>query len=113
MYLGLDIGTSSVKAVLIDGKQRILASKTSPLTVSRPHPGWSEQDPEHWWQAASKAVMAIRRTHPKQIAAVEGIGLSGQQHGATLIDKADKVLRPAILWNDGRSFAECKEIESR
>ena len=55
MYLGLDIGTSSVKAVLIDGKQKIIATKTSPLTVSRPHPGWSEQDPEHWWKAATKA----------------------------------------------------------
>lgn len=113
MYLGLDIGTSSVKAVLIDDKQKIIATKTSPLTVSRPNPGWSEQDPEHWWKAATRAVLAIKRERSKEIAAVEGIGLSGQQHGATLLDKSGKVLRPAILWNDARSFAECKEIEAR
>ncbi len=65
MYLGLDIGTSSVKAVLIDGRQKIVATKTSPLTVSRPNPGWSEQDPEHWWKAATKAVLAIKREKPK------------------------------------------------
>jgi xylulokinase len=113
MYLGLDIGTSGVKAVLIDGKQKIIATATAPLKVSRPQPGWSEQNPDHWWKAASAAVAEIAKKKPKQIAAVEGIGLSGQQHGATLLDKADKVLRPAILWNDARSFAECGEIEAR
>ena len=113
MYLGLDIGTSSVKGVLVDAKQKIIASASAALSVSRPHPGWSEQAPEDWWKACSKAVKELARQKPKAIAGVEGIGLSGQQHGATLLDKADKVLRPAILWNDARSFAECRDIEER
>src|SRR5262245_9842344 len=113
MYLGLDIGTSSVKGVLIDAKQEIVASASAPLRVSRPHPGWSEQAPEDWWKACGKAVKALARQKPKAIAQVEGIGLSGQQHGATLLDRDDKVLRPAILWNDARSFAECRDIEAR
>lgn len=113
MYLGLDIGTSGVKAILIDERQRMIASTTAHLTVSRPNPGWSEQKPEDWWKACGKAVKELARQKPKAIAAVEGIGLSGQQHGATLLDKADKVLRPAILWNDARSFAECRDIEAR
>jgi xylulokinase len=113
MYLGLDIGTSSVKGVLIDAKQKIVASASAPLRVSRPHPGWSEQAPEDWWKACGKVVKALARQKPKAIASVEGIGLSGQQHGATLLDKSDKVLRPAILWNDARSFAECRDIEER
>jgi xylulokinase len=113
MYLGLDIGTSGVKAVLIDDRQKTLASATSPLKVSRPQPGWSEQNPEHWWKAVGSAIGAIRKAKPKALAAVEGIGLSGQQHGATLLDKEGEVLRPAILWNDARSGAECKEIEAR
>lgn len=113
MYLGLDIGTSSVKGVLIDARQKIVASASAPLSVSRPKPGWSEQAPEDWWKACGKAVKALARQKPKAIAAVEGIGLSGQQHGATLLGKDDKVLRPAILWNDARSFAECRDIEER
>src|SRR5262249_4333214 len=96
MYLGLDIGTSSVKGVLIDEKHKIVATATSPLKVSRPKPGWSEQNPEHWWKACNTVVKALGAAKPKAVAAVEGIGLSGQQHGATLIDKTDKVLRPAI-----------------
>jgi xylulokinase len=113
MYLGLDFGTSSVKGVLIDAQQKIIATATSRLTVSRPHPGWSEQNPEHWWKAAGIVVKALGKLKPKAIAAIEGIGLSGQQHGATLLDKNGKVLRPSILWNDARSFAECREILAR
>ncbi len=110
MYLGLDFGTSSVKGVLIDGNQKIVATATSPLTVSRPKSGWSEQNPEDWWAAATKVVKSLKAAKPKAVAAVEGIGLSGQQHGATLLDAKGKVLRPCILWNDARSFAECREI---
>lgn len=113
MYLGLDFGTSSVKGVLIDEKQRILATASAPLKVSRPHPGWSEQNPDDWWKACNKVVKELGRMKPKAIAAVEGIGLSGQQHGATLIDRDAKPLRPCILWNDARSFAECHDIEGR
>ena len=110
MYLGLDFGTSSVKGVLIDARQKITAMATSPLKVSRPHPGWSEQNPDHWWKAANAVVAQLKLQKPKAVAAIEGIGLSGQQHGATLIDKSGKPLRPCILWNDARSFKECDDI---
>ncbi len=110
MYLGLDFGTSSVKGVLIDAQQKILATASSPLKVSRPHHGWSEQNPEDWWKAANAVVKQLRKMKPKAVAAVAGIGLSGQQHGATLLDENGKVLRPCILWNDARSFEECKDI---
>jgi xylulokinase len=110
MYLGLDFGTSSVKGVLVDAKQKILATASSPLKVSRPHPGWSEQNAEDWWKAANKVVAQLKVLKPKAVAAVEGIGLSGQQHGATLVGKDGKALRPCILWNDARSFKECHDI---
>ncbi len=113
MYLGLDFGTSSVKGVLIDAKQKIVATASAPLKVSRPQPGWSEQNPEDWWKACNIVVKTLGKMKPKAIAAVEGIGLSGQQHGATLLGKDGKVLRPAILWNDARSFRECDDIMNR
>ena len=111
MYLGLDFGTSSVKGVLIDAKQKIVATASAPLKVSRPQPGWSEQNPEDWWKACNTVVKTLGKMKPKAIAAVEGIGLSGQQHGATLLGKDGKALRPCILWNDARSFRECEDIE--
>jgi xylulokinase len=110
MYLGLDFGTSSVKGVLIDAKQKIIATASSPLKVSRPQSGWSEQNPEDWWKAANKVVAQLKKLKPKAVVAVEGIGLSGQQHGATLVGKDGKALRPCILWNDARSFRECADI---
>jgi xylulokinase len=110
MYLGLDFGTSSVKGVLIDDKQKIIGVASAPLKVSRPKPGWSEQNPEDWWKAATYVVRALAKQRPKAVAAIEGIGLSGQQHGATLLGRDGKVLRPCILWNDARSFAECDDI---
>ncbi|HEX3348681.1 MAG TPA: xylulokinase [Acetobacteraceae bacterium] len=112
-YLGLDVGTSSVKALLIGREQDVLAESSAPLTVSRPHPLWSEQDPEAWWQATLAAVASVRRASPEAWRGLRGIGLSGQMHGATLLDDAGRVLRPAILWNDGRSAAECAELERR
>ncbi|HMT13611.1 MAG TPA: xylulokinase [Aestuariivirga sp.] len=111
MFLGLDFGTSSVKGVVMDGRQKIIATASAPLKVSRPRPGWSEQNPEHWWRACNAVIARLRKMKPRAMAAVEGIGLSGQQHGATLLDGAGKVLRPAILWNDARAFAEGAEIE--
>ena len=112
-FLGLDIGTSSVKALLVDADQRVVAEASTPLSVSRPHPLWSEQDPDDWVKGVEAAVAAIRRHAPTEFAALAGIGLSGQMHGATLLDAHDKPLRPAILWNDGRSFAECAELKRR
>ncbi|PCD66494.1 xylulokinase [Rhizobium phaseoli] len=112
MYLGLDLGTSGVKAMLIDGDQTIVGSANGSLDVSRPHSGWSEQEPAHWVRAAQEAVAGLKAKHSKELAAVRGIGLSGQMHGATLIDAADKVLRPCILWNDTRSHAEAAALDA-
>ncbi|HEX9170033.1 MAG TPA: xylulokinase, partial [Roseiarcus sp.] len=112
-FLGLDIGTSSVKALLVDADQRVVAEASTPLSVSRPFPLWSEQDPNDWVEGVESAVAEIRGQAPKKFEALAGIGLSGQMHGATLLDVHDKPLRPAILWNDGRSFAECDELKRR
>lgn len=110
MYIGIDIGTSEVKALLLGTDQRVVGSAGSPLTVSRPHPGHSEQNPADWWTATQAALAALRAAHPAEYAATEAIGLSGQMHGAVLLDAQDRVLRPAILWNDTRSAAECTEM---
>jgi xylulokinase len=112
MYLGIDVGTSSVKVVLVDDDQHIVAEGSSPLTVARPHPLWSEQSPGQWWNATSAALAQVRDSSREAFSAVRGIGLSGQMHGATLLDAKLRVLRPAILWNDGRSHAECAELEA-
>ena len=111
MFLGLDFGTSAVKALLVDDAQTVVASASVALSVQRPAVGHSEQDPEAWWQATLDAVDALGRDHAAALSAVVGIGLSGQMHGAVLLDSAGAVLRPAILWNDVRSAAECTELE--
>ncbi|MCQ8239702.1 xylulokinase [Rhizosaccharibacter radicis] len=111
MFLGIDFGTSSVKAILADENQRVLATASRKLDAQRPHPGWSEQAPEAWWQAMLGALDAIAAEQPAAMSAVRGIGLSGQMHGAVLLDAAGEVLRPCILWNDTRAVAECREIE--
>ena len=111
MFLGLDLGTSGLKALLSADAQTPLATVTIPLTAQRPHPGWSEQDPEAWWQATLDAIDSLRRTHPSELAATTAIGLAGQMHGAVLLDGAGNPLRPAILWNDTRAAAECATLE--
>src|SRR5512142_102319 len=113
MYLGIDLGTSEVKVVLLDEGGGIAASASAPLEVLRPQPRWSEQSAESWWEASLSAVDKLRAGHAATLAAVKGIGLSGQMHGATLLDGADRPLRAAILWNDARSDEECKELERR
>jgi xylulokinase len=112
MYLGIDIGTSSVKAVLIGQDQTIVASRSAHLEVSRPRPGWSEQDPESWWRACEAVLDGLAAERAQEMGAVRGIGLSGQMHGATLLDDADEPLRPCILWNDGRAEAEATELST-
>lgn len=108
MFLGIDVGTSGVKAVVLAETGAVLGQASAPLNVLRPAPLWSEQSADDWWSATQAAVMAL---DPKLRAGIAGIGLAGQMHGATLLDAADRPLRPAILWNDGRSFAECAELE--
>ncbi|HTC45254.1 MAG TPA: xylulokinase [Steroidobacteraceae bacterium] len=110
MYLGIDLGTSSVKCVIVDDAEAVIAQASAPLAVSRPQPLFSEQDAADWWRAT---VESILRLPASARASVRSIGLSGQMHGATLLDHADVPLRPAILWNDGRSAAECRELEQR
>ncbi|WP_163267488.1 xylulokinase [Chelativorans alearense] len=112
MYLGLDLGTSGVKALIIDDAQKVVASATGALEVSRPHAGWSEQDPAHWIRATEEALAALQMSHGEALAAVKGIGLSGQMHGATLLDGTDKPLRPCILWNDTRSHEEAAALDA-
>ena len=109
MYIGLDLGTSGLKAILIDDAQTIIAEATAPLTVQRPHEGWSEQIPANWI-TAGETVLTQLATHG--LSKVRGIGLSGHMHGATLIDAADQTLRPCILWNDTRSHAEAAALDA-
>lgn len=107
MYLGIDIGTSELKALLLDEHGEIVGSAHAALTVQRPHPHWAEQDPQEWWLACGRVVGELRQRYPQQWTAIRGIGLSGQMHGAVLLDSEGRVLRPCILWNDTRSAAEC------
>ncbi len=113
MYLGIDLGTSALKALLLADDGRIVAQQSAPLDVSRPHPQWSEQAPADWWRALAIALGELARTQPLAMRAVRAIGLSGQMHGAVLLDEAGAVLRPAILWNDGRSAPQCDELTAR
>lgn len=108
MYLGLDLGTSSVKAIIMNEQGDVVASHSIPLTLSRPHPQWSEQDPQAWWQATDEAIKQLSRTQPME--QIQAIGLSGQMHGAVLLDAQQNILRPAILWNDGRSVKQCLRL---
>ena len=112
MYLGLDLGTSSLKALLIDDEQRTVGSASAHLSVERPHSGWSEQDPDSWITATQAALSELAKTHSKELAGVRGIGLSGHMHGATMIDHDGTVIRPCILWNDTRSYHEAAELDA-
>ncbi len=112
MHLGIDLGTSELKLLLLDEQHCIVATVGEPLTASRPHPLWSEQAPAHWWNALDAAMQRLRTAQPAALAAVRAIGPSGQMHGAVLLDQHDTVLRPAILWNDGRSGAQCAVLEA-
>ena len=106
--IGLDIGTSGVKALAVgEDDGAILARHEVGYPLSTPHPGWAEQDPADWWRATGEALEALG------VDEVAGIGLSGQMHGLVALDAAGEVIRPAILWNDGRTAAECAEIEER
>ena len=112
MYLGLDLGTSGIKALIIDEAQNVIASSDSPLDVSRPESGWSEQDPASWISATDVAMGLLKASHPAELAAVRGIGFSGQMHGATLLGEDDSVLRPCMLWNDTRSHVEAAALDA-
>lgn len=110
MHLGIDLGTSELKLLLLDDGHQIVATAHEALPISRPHPLWSEQNPGDWWQALQRAMSTLIDSHPTALAQVRDIGLSGQMHGAVLLDEQGEVLRPAILWNDGRASAECEQL---
>jgi len=109
LFLGLDVGTSGVKAVLVAPTGDVVASATMPLTLSTPQPGWAEQDPDAWWEASVASIKAVReRANGAHIAAV---GISGQMHSSVFLDRTGNVIRPALLWCDGRTTEQCREIE--
>jgi xylulokinase len=110
-FLGIDLGTSALKAVLVDDAQAVLAVSSAPLKTSSPLAGWSEQAPRDWRAALETAVAQLRAAHPAALRDVRALGLSGQMHGAVLIDGAGEPIRPTILWNDGRATAECAALE--
>lgn len=107
MYLGIDLGTSEVKALVINENNDIVATHSAPLSIQRPHPHWSEQSPQEWWDATDTLMSMLREKCGQHWQAIKAIGLSGQMHGAVLLDSNDDVIRPAILWNDTRSAEEC------
>lgn len=110
MYIGIDIGTSAVKFLLVDDAQALVANIERPLHPVQPKPLWSEDDPELWWQAVIDGLDLLARDHRGAMSGVRSIGLSGQMHAAVLLDDADMPVRPAILWNDGRSAGEAAEL---
>lgn len=110
MYIGIDLGTSGVKSIVMSRTGEILATRSAALSVSRPQDLWSEQSPQDWWDATCEAIQKLGKD--VDLSQVKAIGLSGQMHGATLLDSKGEVLRPAILWNDGRCEEECRQLEA-
>ncbi|HXE55734.1 MAG TPA: xylulokinase [Tepidisphaeraceae bacterium] len=111
--LGIDVGTSGTKTLICDQKGAVLATAMAEHPISSPRPGWSEQDPLDWWDAACKATRAVLKKAKVKPADVGGIGLSGQMHGSVFLGNGPKPLRPALLWNDQRTAEQCEEIESK
>ncbi len=112
MFMGIDVGTSAVKALLMDDASAIVAEADMALPISNPHPYWSEQNPADWWEATLQAIDLIMKDNEEALSQVRAIGLSGQMHGAVVLGADDTPLRPAILWNDGRAKAECDDLEA-
>lgn len=112
-YLGIDIGTSGTKTLLIDQAGKVLAEANAEYPMHQPKPGWTEQVPDDWWNAVVATVRAVMAQSGLQPSDVKAIGLSGQMHGSVFLDKNNKVIRPALLWNDQRTAAECEEITTR
>ena len=113
MYIGIDLGTSSVKMILINHKQEILSNAHCSLSTQTPKDGYNEQNPKEWILATEKCLDILKKSSPKEFKSVISIGISGHMHGATLIDRKGKIIRPCILWNDTRAFVECKEFENQ
>lgn len=112
MFLGLDLGTSGLRAVLVSEDQDVIGASEQPLETAHPKAGWSEQDPDTWLRAMHAAAAELKDAHPKSWAALRGIGISGHMHGATMLDADGAVLRPCILWNDTRAHAEAADLDA-
>ncbi len=112
-YLGIDVGTSGTKTLLMDRRGRVLATATAEHPISAPRPAWSEQDPRDWWRATVRAVRAAVARAGIDGKAIAGIGLSGQMHGLVLLGEGPEPLRPAIIWNDQRTAKQAEQIEHR
>ncbi|HEV8234724.1 MAG TPA: FGGY family carbohydrate kinase, partial [Gemmatimonadaceae bacterium] len=110
-FLGLDVGTSAVKAILVNAAGDVQAGAVTPLQLSTPQPGWAEQEPEAWWEASVVSIKTLLAARPN--ATVEAVGVSGQMHSSVFLDAHGDVIRPALLWCDGRTTAECREITAR
>ena len=111
LFLGLDVGTSGVKAILVAQDGEVVASALAPLSMSTPRPGWAEQDPDAWWHATVASIRRLRAERPD--AEIGGIGISGQMHSSVFLDRAGQVIRPALLWCDGRTTEQCAQITRR
>ncbi|MGP9802787.1 xylulokinase [Rheinheimera sp. NSM] len=111
MYIGIDLGTSGIKVIMLDDNGKVIDSASAELQLSRPYPLWSEQDPQQWWLGLQACMTQLCQRRSLQ--AVKAIGLTGQMHGATLLDRNNQIIRPAILWNDGRAFAQCQQLEQQ
>ena len=111
--LGIDVSTTGVKALLIDQDGNVSGSANIEQPLFTPQPLWSEQDPADWWNGAVNSIKAVLKETGIPGEAVQGVGLTGQMHGLTLLDEKGIVLRPAILWNDQRTAAQCDEIRAR
>ncbi|HZZ00624.1 MAG TPA: FGGY family carbohydrate kinase, partial [Candidatus Baltobacteraceae bacterium] len=109
LLVGLDVGTTGAKGVLVRDDGTVVATRSSPYGLSTPRPGWTEQDPVQWWDASAAVLRVLAGATREPIAAV---GLTGQMHGAVFLDDSGTVIRPALLWNDQRTARECQELES-
>ena len=112
-YIGVDIGTSGTKSLIMDEHGAIVAESTAEYPLQMPKPLWTQQDPEVWWQAVKKTIKGVMKTSKAKKSDVKAIGLSGQMHGSVFLNKKGNVIRPALLWNDQRTAAECEEITTK
>jgi xylulokinase len=112
-FLGLDIGTSGVKAALVDERGKVKGAATAPHPLLTPRPGWAEQRPEDWWKSTTRAIASLLRTTKVKPNRIASVGLSGQMHSSVFLDASNRVIRPALLWCDGRTTEECRAITSR
>jgi xylulokinase len=107
VLVGLDVGTSGARAVAVDESGDVVAEASSEYPLMSPRPGWTEQDPEDWWRGAKEALGKVTVSVDDEVI---GLGLTGQMHGSVFLDPSDVVIRPALLWNDQRTYRQCEEI---